>query len=139
MCLCIPAAGGATQSAIHPETADMDGRVWSQVPFIVPERGVTRDMIDVWFASVGVASPHLYAQVAGHEAIVAMVALGLGIGFAPDVVVRTSGFEHGVELVPLDQPLPNLRIGLCAQRRRLKNPLVDALWQVAARTYGVSV
>ena len=112
---------------------------WNAVPFVVPERGITRDMIDAWFASVGVSRPQLYAQVAGHEAIVAMVALGLGVGFAPEVVVRTSGFEQGVELLPVDQPLPNLRIGLCAQQRRLGSPLVRSLWRVAARTYGVPV
>lgn len=137
MCLCIPAADCTTRRALDLEPRRAGGVAWSEVPFIVPERGVTRDMIDAWFYRVGVAQPRLYAQVAGHEAIVAMVALGLGVGFAPEVVVRNSGFEHGVELLPLDEPLPNLRIGLCAQQRRLKSALVQSLWQVAARTYGV--
>ena len=139
MCLCIPAADCATRRAMNLEAVNGAGPAWSEVPFIVPERGVTREMIDAWFVSIGVSRPQLYAQVAGHEAIVAMVALGLGIGFAPEMVVRTSGFEHGVELLPLDRPLPGLRIGLCAQKGRLKSPLVHSLWQVAARTYGVSV
>ncbi len=139
MCLCVPAADCAIRRAVEPDTRRAGGIVWADVPFIVPERGVTRDMIDAWFYRVGVARPQLYAQVAGHEAIVAMVALGLGVGFAPEVVVRNSGFEHGVELLPLDQPLPNLRIGLCALQRRLKSPLVRSFWQVAARTYGMPV
>ena len=139
MCLCIPATDCATRRSMHLDDAGTSGIAWSDVPFIVPERGVTRDMIDAWFASVGVRRPLLYAQVAGHEAIVAMVALGLGVGFAPEVVVRASGFEHGVELLALDQPLPDLPIGLCAQQRRLKSPLVHSLWQVAAQTYGVPV
>lgn len=139
MCLCIPASDCATRRAVDGGAARTDRQVWAEVPFIVPERGVTRDMIDHWFLSTGVARPQLYAQVAGHEAIVAMVALGLGVGFAPEVVVRNSGFEQGVDLLPLERPLPNLRIGLCAQRRRLKSPLVHSFWQVAARTYGVAV
>lgn len=139
MCLCIPATDCATRRSMHLDDSSASDIVWSDVPFIVPERGVTRDMIDAWFTSVGVRRPLLYAQVAGHEAIVAMVALGLGVGFAPEVVVRASGFEHGVEILPLDKPLSDLRIGLCAQQRRLKSPLVHSLWQVAARTYGVPV
>lgn len=137
MSLCIPVADCATRRAVESEIRKGGLGAWAGVPFIVPERGLTREMIDDWFSRVGVAQPRLYAQVAGHEAIVAMVALGLGVGFAPEVVVRNSGFESGVELLPLELPLPNLRIGLCAQRRVLKNPLVRSLWQVAARTYGV--
>lgn len=137
MCLCIPAADCTTRRTLEFDARRAGGIAWAGVPFIVPERGVTRDMIDAWFYRMGVARPQLYAQVAGHEAIVAMVALGLGVGFAPDVVIHTSGFESGVELLPLEQPLPTLRIGLCAQQRRLKSPLVHSLWQVAARTYGV--
>jgi len=139
MCLCIPAADCATRHALRLDGNPMDVSVWADVPFIVPERGVTRDMIDAWFFGLGVARPRLYAQVAGHEAIVAMVALGLGVGFAPEVVVRNSGFHQNVELLPIDQPLPDLRIGLCALRHRLNSPLVRSLWRVAARTYHVPV
>lgn len=139
MCLCIPAADCATRHALNLKQNSVDSGVWAHVPFIVPERGVTRDMIDIWFSGLGVARPQLYAQVAGHEAIVAMVALGLGVGFAPEVVARNSGFQQNIELLPIDQPLPDLRIGLCALRHRLKSPLVRSLWQVAARTYDVPV
>src|SRR6056297_1558736 len=137
MCLCIPAADCATRQALKLDGGQVPADVWSGVPFIVPERGVTRDMIDAWFVGAGIARPNLYAQVAGHEAIVAMVALGLGVGFAPEVVVRNSGFEEGVQILRLDQPLSDLRIGLCALGHRLRRPLVRSLWEVAARTYDV--
>lgn len=139
MCLCIPAADCATRRGMKQDERGVVRADWSNVPFIVPARGVTREMINAWFIQRGVTRPQLYAQVAGHEAIVAMVALGLGVGFAPEVVVGNSGFEHAVERLPLNEPLPDLRIGLCAQKRRLKSPLVQSLWQVAARTYGVMV
>lgn len=139
MCLCIPAADCATRQALKLDGQHVAPGVWADVPFIVPERGITRDMIDAWFVGIGVARPRLYAQVAGHEAIVAMVALGLGVGFAPEVVVRNSGFQQGVEPLPLEEPLPDLRIGLCALRHRLRSPLVRSLWRVAARTYDLPV
>jgi LysR family positive regulator for ilvC len=137
MCLCIPAGDGAVRRALDIPGIRSGEANWERLPFVVPERGVTRDMIDAWFAACDIRAPTLYAQVAGHEAIVAMVALGLGIGFAPEVVVRTSGYQQSVEVLPLQTPLPNLQIGLCSLHRRLQSPLVRAFWQEAARTYSV--
>jgi LysR family positive regulator for ilvC len=108
---------------------------WDRVPFIVPERGVTKVLIERWFATQGIRRPRLYAQVAGHEAIVAMVALGLGVGFAPEIVMQSGGLAGGVEALPLKEPLPELLIGLVALASRLDNPPVRALREVAARTY----
>ena len=91
-------------------------------------------VLDAWFAERGV-TPRIYAQVAGHEAIVAMVGLGLGVGIAPELVVSTSGMTERVEYVPLTDPLPDLNIGLCVLGRRLANPLVKSLWDVAEQTH----
>lgn len=108
----------------------------SDIPFIVPERGVTKDLLDEWFTKQ-LATPTIYAQVAGHEAIVAMVALGLGVGLAPQLVVEASGLSSQVEIVSVADPLPSLSIGLCAQKKRLSQPLVRSLWDVAASTYRI--
>ncbi|PIE39607.1 MAG: HTH-type transcriptional activator IlvY [Gammaproteobacteria bacterium] len=107
------------------------------VSFIVPERGVTKDLLDDWFTKQR-ATPTIYAQVAGHEAIVAMVALGLGVGLAPQLVVEASGLAAQVEIVPVAEPPPPLSIGLCAQNKRLSQPLVRSLWDVAASTYRIA-
>ncbi len=114
-----------------------EGVNWSALPLIVPERGVTKVMLDDWFRSRG-ASPRIYAQVAGHEAIVAMVGLGLGVGVAPELVVRSSGLESRVENLPVKPPLPALQVGLCSLRRRLQSPLVRSFWDVAGQTYNQS-
>ena len=66
----------------------------------MPERGVTKDMLDTWFSERGIR-PRIYAQVAGHEAIVAMVSLGLGIGIAPQLVIEASGMAGSVSSIPL--------------------------------------
>jgi LysR family positive regulator for ilvC len=77
--------------------------------------------------------------VAGHEAIVAMVSLGLGVGIAPELVVEASGLAPRVSEVALPAGLPPLTIGLCSLKQRLLSPLVKSLWDVAGHTYGVQV
>ena len=107
---------------------------WNNIPFIVPERGVTKETLDTWFREQGIR-PRIYAQVAGHEAIVAMVSLGLGIGIAPQLVIEASGMCDRVELIDVQESLPPLTVGLCSQGQRLASPLVKSLWDVARQTY----
>ena len=107
---------------------------WRRLPLIVPERGVTKDLLDAWFAARGLR-PHIYAQVAGHEAIVAMAGLGLGGGIAPQLVVQAGGMASRVEPLPLAQGPGNLDIGLCSLGQRLTSPLVRSFWEVADKTY----
>jgi LysR family positive regulator for ilvC len=111
---------------------------WSGIPFIVPERGITKDILDAWMRDRGIR-PKVYAQVAGHEAIVAMVSLGLGIGIAPELVVEASGLAGSVSQIMVPDGLPPLTVGLCSLKQRLLSPLVKSLWDVAGQTYGVRV
>ena len=104
----------------------------------MPERGVTKDILDDWLRSRGMR-PRIYAQVAGHEAIVAMVSLGLGIGIAPQLVIEASGMAGSVSVINVPDGLPPLSIGLCTLGQRLSSPLVKSLWDVAGQTYGAGV
>ena len=134
----MPGADCAVRQLIldgDPSSPDFN---WDRVPFIVPERGVTKDMLDSWFQQRGVR-PRVYAQVAGHEAIVAMVSLGLGIGIAPELVIEASGMAASVDQFAVVDGLPPLAIGLCSLRQRLASPLVKSLWEVAGQTYGAVV
>ncbi|MEM1114215.1 MAG: HTH-type transcriptional activator IlvY [Pseudomonadota bacterium] len=133
MRFCISADDCQVRRLALPAYGELD---WDRLPLIVPERGVTQVMLDDWLASQGIR-PRIYAQVAGHEAIVAMVALGLGVGIAPDLVVEASGMQDRVDYLEVDEPLPPLRVGLCSLSQRLRNPLVASFWEVAGETYGV--
>ena len=135
---CMPNADCAVRDAVlagDPAAGDVD---WAAVPLIVPERGVTKEMLDAWFREREIR-PRIYAQVAGHEAIVAMVSLGLGVGIAPELVIRASGMAASVTEIPLADGLPPLVVGLCSLKQRLASPLVKSLWDVAGQTYGVTV
>ena len=66
-----------------------DPRQWTAAPMILPESGLARQRADQWFRDIGVR-PHVYAQVAGNEAIVSMVSLGFGVGVVPEIVLDAS-------------------------------------------------
>ena len=128
--LCAPAADCAVRKLIAPVDTCSANFDWSAVPFIVPERGITKELVDTWFRDLGI-NPQIYAKAAGHEAIVAMAGLGLGIGIAPEIVIGASGMSERVTRVPVRYPLPDLKIGLCSLNHRLESPLVKSLWNAA--------
>ena len=132
---CVPAADCAVRELVTGAGGDVD---WEAVPLIVPERGVTKEMLDNWCRERGIR-PRIYAQVAGHEAIVAMVSLGLGVGIAPRLVIEASGMAGEVSILDVPQPLPPLTVGLCSLEQRLASPLVKSLWDVAGQTYADGV
>lgn len=100
---------------------------WSTVPMIVSEEGISRERINRWFQRRK-AEPTIYAQVAGHEAIVSMVALGFGIGVVPEIVLNNSPLADQVSVLHTSDPLGNIDVGLCVVKKRLKSPIVAAFW-----------
>ncbi|MBP5980110.1 MAG: HTH-type transcriptional activator IlvY [Halomonas sp.] len=100
---------------------------WQQVPMILSEAGLSREHANTWFKAMGV-SPRIYAQVSGHEAIVSMVGLSFGVGVVPKIVLDNSPLANRVRVLSVKPELPHYDVGLCVLNRRLKNPIIDALW-----------
>lgn len=134
---CMPAADCAVREQVLAAAGEGEPD-WRNIPLIVPERGVTKEMLDAFFSERGLR-PRIYAQVAGHEAIVAMVSLGLGVGIAPRLVIESSGMAAGVAEIPMVEGLPPLTVGLCSLSQRLASPLVRSFWDVAGQTYDAAV
>ena len=105
---------------------------WGEVPMVLSETGLARTRVNQWFASRNIA-PNIYAQVTGHEAIVSMVALGVGVGVVPEVVLQNSPLLNRVRVLPVTPELEPFSIGLCARTERLNEPVLQALWQTAGR------
>ncbi|WP_413692600.1 HTH-type transcriptional activator IlvY [Psychromonas sp. KJ10-2] len=99
---------------------------WKHIPFILPEHGAIRRRFDTWFRSNKVGKPHIYAKVAGHEALISMVALGCGVGVAPDVVVENSPVRDRVQSLSYDGELASFNLGVCCYKNRLNEPLIEA-------------
>ena len=100
---------------------------WSQIPMILSESGLSRRRVDRWFRKLGVA-PIVYAQVAGNEAIVSMVSLGFGVGIVPQIVLDNSPLAEKVEVLKVTPTLRPYEVGLFTQSKKLRGPLIAALW-----------
>jgi LysR family positive regulator for ilvC len=104
---------------------------WAQMPMILAEGGIARNRIDSWFRKIDV-KPRIYAQVAGNEAIVSMVSLGLGVGVVPAIVLEHSPMRDRIQILDVQPALDPYDIGLFALKINLKNPLVNAFWSLVA-------
>lgn len=102
---------------------------WANVPMILSEGGIARNRIDTWFRKMDV-NPRIYAQVAGNEAIVSMVSLGLGIGVVPKIVLDNSPLADRIKILDVQPELEPYDVGLFTLNKSLKNPLVNAFWSL---------
>ncbi len=114
-----------------PETVVRSGTDidWRQTPVILAERGLSRHRADRWFSDKGI-QPSVYSQVAGNEAIIAMVAMGCGVGVVPRLVLERSPFQDQVEILETTPHLEPFRVGACTLARNRRNPAVRSFWQV---------
>lgn len=99
---------------------------WKSVPFILPEHGAIRRRFDTWFRALKAGKPHIYAKVAGHEALISMVALGCGVGVVPDVVIENSPVRDRVQSLSHGGELSSFNLGVCCYKTRLNEPLIKA-------------
>ena len=102
---------------------------WATVPMILSEGGIARNRIDSWFRKMDV-NPRIYAQVAGNEAIVSMVSLGVGIGVVPKIVLDNSPLINRVKVLDVKPELEPYNVGLFTLKKSVKNPLVNAFWSL---------
>lgn len=127
MVLLIPKLNSSFSDKLHQKKPD-----WHNIPFILPEHGPSRHRIDLWFKQQKITSPRIYATVAGHEAIVSMVALGCGVALLPKVVMENSPERIRERITEwstnLMQPFD---VGICVQKRRLSEKIIAAFWTVA--------
>ncbi|MCL1077720.1 HTH-type transcriptional activator IlvY [Parashewanella spongiae] len=109
------------QQQLHQKTID-----WSQIPIVLPVHGLSRSRFEKWFRSMQLGKPKLYATVSGHEAIVSMVALGCGVGIAPEVVVEHSPVKDRICSLNIDHNIAPFELGICCLSIRKKQPLINA-------------
>jgi LysR family positive regulator for ilvC len=102
---------------------------WRQVPMILDQAALSRKRVEAWFRRQGIR-PNVYAEVAGHEAILSMVRLGCGVGVVPELVLRESSLCDQVQVLAMQPELQPYHVGLCVQRRRIASPIVRAFWNI---------
>jgi LysR family positive regulator for ilvC len=104
-----------------------DKQSWASTPMILSESGLARRRVDAWFRKQHI-QPSIYAQVAGNEAIVSMVSLGFGVGVVPRIVLDNSPLAAQVAVLDVRPILKPYDVGLFTLEKKLKSPLVAALW-----------
>jgi len=107
----------------EPEVSD-----WTKTPVILPEAGVIRTMIDDWFRKKFIR-PRIYAQVRGNEAVLALVHLGFGLGFVPELVVQNSPLAQGLSFLPPLEGMEALPLGIAYLATKESSPLLRAFLQ----------
>ncbi len=104
---------------------------WRRTPIITADFGLSRERTDIWFSEKGIV-PNIYAQVAGNEAIIAMVALGCGVGVVPGLVLEKSPLQEQIDILSVKPELESFSIGICTTKKNMRPPQVDAFWEIAA-------
>jgi LysR family positive regulator for ilvC len=104
-----------------------DVQVWASTPMILSESGIARRRVDAWFREQNM-QPDIYAQVAGNEALVSMVSLGFGVGVVPRIVLDNSPLADQVAVLDIRPTLKPYDVGLFTAEKKLKSPLIAALW-----------
>jgi len=97
----------------------------------MPEKGQLRYEVEKFFQSQEI-SPHIYSEVAGHEAIVSLTALGFGVSVVPRLVYEISPFKNDV-LVVKEIPWSNFRVALCNLKSRSKDKTIRVFHDLAKR------
>ena len=103
---------------------------WVDVPLIIAEQALSRKRVEEWFRRKGVR-PTVYAEVAGHEAILSMVRLGCGVGAVPELVIANSLFKNDIRRIEVKPALSPYEVGLCVHKARITSPVVRAFWDAA--------
>lgn len=115
-----------------PETVIYEGEEidWRKTPVIMAEQGLGRERLDRWFAGQKIL-PSIYAQVAGNEAIIAMVSLGCGVGVVPRLVLEKSPLQEQITELAISPALAPFSLGVCTVKKNLRNPKIRAFWEIA--------
>lgn len=106
---------------------ESEASLWQRLPLILSERGLARQRLNQWFRERNI-KPSIYAQVAGNEAIVSMVSLGLGVGLVPQIVIANSPLKGKVKVFEGQPDLQSFDVGLCVLQKRLKSPIINSFW-----------
>jgi LysR family positive regulator for ilvC len=99
--------------------------MFSEVPLVVPESGLSRVRLDRFFHENKI-KPDIYAHVSGNEAITALVSLGCGVGFLPEIVAKSSTVSGGYRIMQNMPVLGSYNVGICCKDTLLDMEVVKA-------------
>ncbi len=129
----IPLVLIAPNTPCHVQKKLKEKEPWHSLPLILPRHGLARKWINAHFREKKIR-PEIYADIAGNEAIIAMVGLGCGIGLVPKLVLMESSHYKEVTVLKTGLELPPYRVGFCTRENKLKSRIVQAFWEMIPMT-----
>lgn len=112
------------------ENSDAPIEKWLKQGVIMPERGLSRIRCERWFAEKKI-HPEIYSYVAGNEAMIAVVAMGGGVGVVPELVLENSPLRRQVTTLHATPELEPFDVGICTTKSSRGNPIISAFWKIA--------
>lgn len=103
---------------------------WNEIPVVLARSGTARNRFDDW-AKINHFTPLIAAEVSGNEAILALVASGLGIGLVPRIVLEKSMLKSQLRIVQTGPDMGIYDIGLCTKVSTAEDPVLQAFWASA--------
>ena len=116
-----PTMACSVQQQLQNEVID-----WSTIPIILPEHGPARKRFEQWYRKKQQGKANIYATVSGHEALVSMVAVGCGVGIAPQVVIDNSPVKDRVQYLENVGDIAPFDLGICCLKNKQDQPLISA-------------
>ena len=110
---------------------------WAKTQLILPSTGLSRVRAERWFADKSIR-PYIYADVAGNEAIIAMVSMGLGVGIVPRLVLDSSSLRDEVEILEIKPELKPFVIGSCTTKSNRNAAIINAFQETIRSDTGLS-
>lgn len=96
------------------------------LPMILPEKGDFADLVFEYFMTRN-QNPKIHSYVQGNEAILAMVAAGLGSAILPKVVLNSNALKDSVSEF-YSPKLPAIEIGVIMNDAAKHSPMKKAFW-----------
>ncbi len=107
---------------------------WGKVPFVLPESGPAYERVSSWFQEMEI-NPLVYAKVAGHEAMLSIIALGCGVGAIPEPVIELSPVKNKLQILGAKVMPKPFDLGIICLKKRLKTPQISAFWELVNTSY----
>ncbi len=112
-------------------STDLKNSDLSKVHFIIPEKGQLRYEVEKWFSAMDI-HPEIYAEIAGHEAIVSMAGLGFGLAIVPRLVYEISPFKNDVNVLR-ELQWSNFRVALCSKKINAQDKKIQFIYDLVSR------
>lgn len=131
LCIIAPSIDCPVSQQLLPRQVD-----WQSVPIILPDHGLARKRFENWYRQKGVGKPNIYATVAGHEALVSMVALGCGVGIAPEIVIANSPVQERIKRITDPSILKPFELVLCYGKKQQQQPIIKEFLMTVRESFG---